>query len=257
MKKIVIILGLSALIIAENVTIPNIFSANTTAKAQEVNENFNILKEAINSKQNEINASCENGWSIQSISKEGNITCVKDKDSGGDITSVTVGNGLYLNSGDGSSGDVKIMKTGGYYSLHPSDFIVYRGGCTFFSTWQYAFFKKSINSDCTAMAPVHLPSESKIASLSCRVTKESGDSVEIKLYKQSHTDDIGVFSSVTSLSWSEDSNSSVVKNSYLDTPEVVNNDRYSYFLVFNPKATDTNTSSKRKIFWCKVGYSFD
>ena len=55
--------------------------------------------------QQTLQRSCPNGSSIRSISPSGIVTCHVDKDGGGDITSVTVGNGLI---GGGISGDVSI-----------------------------------------------------------------------------------------------------------------------------------------------------
>ena len=55
--------------------------------------------------QQRVTGSCVAGSSIASINADGTVQCEVDNDSGGDITSITAGNGL---SGGGSSGDVTI-----------------------------------------------------------------------------------------------------------------------------------------------------
>ncbi len=264
MKSTQILIGLMAagsIVMAGSVTIPHTFSPNTTAKASEVNANFSAVKTAVDgnaadiaTKQKKITGECAVGSSIRKINPNGTVECEDDSDSGGDITSVTVGNGLYLNSGDGNSGDVKIMKTGGYYSMHPSDFSVFRGGCKFFVNSQQAIMQRSTQNNCRAFAPVHIPSESKIVSLSCRVTNNTDDNVEVKLYKQDHNDEYGHISDIATLTWQNNS-SSVIKSTYLGTPEAIDNYRYSYSIVFEPKNTDTDNI--KIMYWCRIGYSFD
>ena len=90
------------------------FQAYTTAKASEVNNNFIVLKDAVNDndtrlnvKQNRITQACGVGFYIRAINEDGTVVCQLDAntDSGGDITGVTPGYGL---TGGGTSGTVTL-----------------------------------------------------------------------------------------------------------------------------------------------------
>ena len=159
MKTRYILIGLltvGSMAMAGSVTIPHSFSADTTAKAAEVNDNFSAVKSAVNDnagkitsnknniqgnandiaananeiatnqtdiaeKQKRVNGTCPAGQSIQSIAADGTVTCEVDDNSGGDITSVTAAEGL---SGGGTSGDVSISLPDGYVQVHGTAFAV-------------------------------------------------------------------------------------------------------------------------------------
>ena len=115
---------------AGELTIPNTFTAGTTAVASEVNDNFSAVEtevvdnalditantgniatnaSAIATKQNRVTGTCAAGSSIRAIAADGTVTCETDNDSGGDITAVTAGS--YL-SGGGTSGPVTLNVSG-------------------------------------------------------------------------------------------------------------------------------------------------
>ena len=90
------------------------FQADTTAKASEVNNNFIVLKDAVNdndtrlsAKQNRVSGACGTGFYMQAINPDGSVVCRQDinTDSGGDITGVTAGYGL---TGGGTLGTVTL-----------------------------------------------------------------------------------------------------------------------------------------------------
>lgn len=95
------------------------FAPDTPAISAEVNANFDALKIEVDdnagdidqlesdvaNKQEVVTGSCPPGSSIRAIGSDGGVSCETDDDSGGDITGVTVGNGLI---GGGTSGNVSI-----------------------------------------------------------------------------------------------------------------------------------------------------
>lgn len=95
------------------------FAPNTTARASEVNQNFNDVKTAVNSKLDETVGSCPAGSSIRAIAPNGVVTCEVDDvgvGGGGDITGVIAGTGL---AGGGLSGDVTLsVGTGAITAAH-------------------------------------------------------------------------------------------------------------------------------------------
>lgn len=74
-----IALGLLALLPppawSANLAVPNSFTANTPARASEVNANFNATAAAVNSKQDRVTGSCPSGQSIQSVNADGTVAC--------------------------------------------------------------------------------------------------------------------------------------------------------------------------------------
>jgi hypothetical protein len=95
------------------------FQANTTARASEVNQNFDDVKTAVNSKLDQTIGSCAAGSSIRVIAPDGSVTCEIDDagaGGGGDITGVIAGTGL---SGGGLNGDVTLsVGTGAINATH-------------------------------------------------------------------------------------------------------------------------------------------
>jgi len=51
------------------------FTANATAKAAEVNQNFTAIKNAVNSKQDAVSGTCAAGSAISAIAANGTVTC--------------------------------------------------------------------------------------------------------------------------------------------------------------------------------------
>lgn len=104
---------LTSATLASNVADTDIvtFTANSTAKAAEVNQNFTAVKNAVNTKQNAVSETCAAGSAISAINSDGTVECEADDNSGGTITAVNAGAGL---SGGGSSGSVNLsIPTGG------------------------------------------------------------------------------------------------------------------------------------------------
>lgn len=101
---------------ADEAQIPNNFQPETPAFAEEVNENFSAVKDAvndnfsrINEKQHRISGTCPEGQSIRVVNENGTVACEADDDSGGDITAVNPGSFM---SGGGQSGAVTLNVSG-------------------------------------------------------------------------------------------------------------------------------------------------
>jgi len=97
----------SALMWGGSVTIPNTFTANTTAKASEVNANFSAVKTAVDGNDNDI-ATNKSDITINT----NNIALM--------VKSITAGDGVDVAN---SSGDVTIGLKDGYVMVHGSAFI--------------------------------------------------------------------------------------------------------------------------------------
>ena len=79
-------------------------SINATRGDATINVNYNIV-------QARVDAACPAGSSIRAIHEDGSVSCELDNDSGGDLTSVSVSNGLI---GGGQVGDLTISANTSY-----------------------------------------------------------------------------------------------------------------------------------------------
>ena len=80
------------------------FESGNTAVAADVNTNFNDVKSAVNTKQDQVINTCNPGQSIRVINPDGSVVC-EDDSIGGDISGVTAGSGL---TGGGETGPVTL-----------------------------------------------------------------------------------------------------------------------------------------------------
>jgi hypothetical protein len=79
---------------AADLTIPNTFTANTPARAAEVNANFDATATAVNSKQDRITGTCPAGQAIQSVNADGSVVCEATLDNKIAVLIETLGLGL-------------------------------------------------------------------------------------------------------------------------------------------------------------------
>ena len=88
----------------------NTFTAGEIIRAADMNENFQNIKTALMNKQTRVSDTCAVGSAIRAINTDGTVECQTSGSGGGggDITSVTAGDGL---SGGGDAGDVALAVT--------------------------------------------------------------------------------------------------------------------------------------------------
>jgi len=158
-----ILLGLvaaSAWLIAGSVTIPHSFTANTTAKASEVNANFNAVKTAVDGNADDIS---DNANDI--ATNKADIT-TNANNIAGTITDINATGGL---SGGGNSGSVTVRRADGYVSISSAAFLPdNESGCVMDrSTLAISFNNASSITNCKAIAPVSLPDGATLKSLTC------------------------------------------------------------------------------------------
>jgi len=163
MKTTHILIGFAAFIAtvtAGNVTIPYTFSANTTAKASEVNENFSTVKNSINDNAGDI--------SINKDQINANQRAIDNK-----ISSVTASGGIVTTTSDM---DVSLKLADGYVPVTEAAFHPSRKDCYLAYDSGVMNFDTSSGAGCGARASVPLPSNAILTGVACRFYHE--DSTE-------------------------------------------------------------------------------
>ncbi len=162
-----ILIGLlagGAVMTAGNVTIPNAFTANTTAKAAEVNDNFTAVKDAVNDNFGKIGQNA-NDIAANEAALQANETAIGQK-----VSEVNVGKGLIV---DRTDGNITLTLPNGYVAVHGSAFNVSSevgSDCMLIKDRNGAYFHTSTSMDgCKAYASVSLPPYSTLDKMQCRV----------------------------------------------------------------------------------------
>lgn len=149
--------------------ITDTYSAGDTLTAVKMNS----IKAAVNDnndfKDNQsTSGQCAAGSVVQSISSSGVVICTSDADSGGDITSVTAGNGL---QGGGDEGAITIKPSKGAVSIPSSAFVSTSNGaytCQISQSGDKAeLYTPSSESHCQSRAPISLPDGATITQFLC------------------------------------------------------------------------------------------
>ncbi len=235
----------SAWLIAGSVTIPNAFTANTTAKASEVNENFSAVKTAVDGNAGDI-ATNKSGIATNKT----NITT----NANNMITGVNAANGL---AGGGNSGSVTVRRADGYVSVHPSAFMVYKhdsNDCILHVDHFLFAFRPSTDSDCEAVAHITLPDHAKITSFSCKVQKVAATGGTILLHKVDET----APSTVAQLLIPSVTGTYSLSTPTINDDPVVDNSTYSYYITLDPNDDTSGASANHtRLYTCRVGYTYD
>ena len=263
----------SAALMAGSVTIPNTFTANTTAKASEVNANFSAVKTAVDgnagdiatnssnistlnsNKQKRVSATCAAGSSIRTINEDGTVVCETDDDAGGDITRVTAGGGL---EGGGGSGDVTLTLSNARVSIHPSAWKAQDPDrCVYYTNAQYGWFDdSSSNNNCVAYGSISLPDGATIAELTCGIYNHSASDVTVKLYRAPING--GAAETIGTLVLNDNDTNVHVKgyDAFDAGVATVDNENYSYLLSFDPPGDTATANNKYRIYGCNVKYAY-
>ncbi len=245
------IVAATAWLLAGNVGTLTTFTANTTAKASEVNGNFSAVKTAVNGNANDI---ATNAHDI--TTNKNSINTVK----GDYVSSVTAGTGL---TGGGSSGDVTLKPADGYVSINPAAFVTggTSGTCTTYTgATVFKFNHTGSRNNCDAIASVSLPDHVTITSFECDIKKDnnaaSGD-LAVRLRYISNdlaSHDIIVLTT-------NDAGRHLLSSSTIEgggDPVVDNHTKVNYHIHFDPpNNTDTPDGDDNQIYGCHIGYTYN
>ena len=246
------IVAATAWLLAGNVGTLTTFTANTTAKASEVNDNFSAVKTAVNGNAKDIKTNANDiETNAHDITTNTNsINTVK----GDYVSSVTAGTGL---TGGGNSGDVTLKPADGYIAIHPSVFVS-RSKSTNCITTHSAdsfYFEQSTKSNCEGMANVLLPDGATITSLKCKITVQNSAPSAVGFSLIRYGDSGG--STVMASTGTASAGTWPLGDTSIDDPVVDNENNY-YFLDYNPPDnTDTAHAPDNKIHYCRIGYTYN
>jgi hypothetical protein len=239
-----ILIGLVAggvLLSAGSVTIPNEFTANTTAKASEVNANFTAVKTAVD------------GNAVDITTNAGNISTK--------VGSVTVHNtaGITaIRTGD----NVALMLSEGFVSISPfaftsGDDATCYGSKPFIASDQLYKFSASsptTTNVCWAFAPLTLPDGAKLGTLRCKLFKNDGktDKGSLKVSFIRGTTEIA------SVELAQDFNANSWQTQTVSLAgTTVDNEGEPYFLMYSaPYVAGTADGEKDYVGKCIIDYSY-
>ena len=263
-----ILLGLvaaSAWLIAGNVTIPNSFTANTTAKASEVNANFSAVKTAVDGNAGDITSNA-NDIATNKADITTNATNIAAA-----VTDITVGNGLDANR---TGNIIEIKKTNGYVAVHGSAFTTYTNtdnDCVLVRDYWFGngvggtyFHKPAQIANCKAYASVDIPNNANITKLTCRVMhNDNKDDLYIRLSMQNRTYTFGTTGDIqyvklieaTLASTSTSAATQEISGTYTPGLALFNPTYKSYFIEWDPPETGV-VGNTEAIFDCKVDYEY-
>ena len=266
-----ILLGLvaaSAWLIAGSVTIPHSFTANTTAKASEVNANFSAIKTAVDDNNGRIKNNTDD---IRT-----NITNIQTNASNiaAAVTDVTVGSGLDVNR---SGSTIGIKKANGYVAVNGNAFTssneynntcslirgipVTLGGSVHGGT---TFSANSTSNLCQAFASVIIPNNAIIKKLTCRVKHHHTGNLHVQLYELQRSynstthakEDINATKLIEATLDSGSTKSTTQEISGTYTGASSDNPTYrSYIIVWDPPATNS-AGGNEVLYDCKVDYEY-
>lgn len=272
-----ILLGLvaaSAWLVAGSVTIPKTFTANTTAKAAEVNANFSAVKTAVNGNAGDI-ATNKSGIATNKtkISQNETDIAANQTDIGLAVTDVTVGNGLEATR---TGSTIAIKKRSGYVAVHGSAFsssLEYGNHCVWLRNWSgtvYGAFFGAASTDhsCKAFAEVVIPNGAAIKKLTCRVKHNVAGDLHVRLYMQNReytlapppptVGDIqkALYIDASLAAADQDPHTQEVSGTYTPPGMWILNPTYkSYYIEWDPHDSSSD-SSDEALYDCKVDYEY-
>ncbi len=179
---------IGSVLVAGNVTIPNSFVANTTAKASEVNANFSAVKSAVNGNASDIAANA-NGIATNKSDIQTNATNIANK-----VTDVTAENGIVITRTDDN---ISVGLRGGALPIHGTAFTVSderSNNCELYRYKDYIRFSTtSTSAGCKAFASVPIPARAKPTRLACRyIHNDSTAHTVFTMYEQHSNFNFGV-----------------------------------------------------------------
>ena len=198
--------------------------------------------------QKRLTRGCSGGTFLTNIDVDGQPVCAVDNDSGGDITTVTAGNGL---QGGGDSGDVEIKLADGYVSVHAAAFSATDPvNCIWKYNDEYGYMDTG-SSSCTFIASISLPDHATVSFMECTVYKNDGSNTYPKIYLYRLSQGVSK-NELGHIYWHTDSTAYHQGELYSFNNADIDNEQYSYFLKYEPYTAgeDIRVSS------CRIGYQF-
>jgi len=283
----------SAWLIAGSVTIPHSFSANTTAKASEVNANFSAVKTAVDGNADDIrNAKTNiqtntNNIELNQENIRNNDSAIRSntasittntthitantsniQNNADDIAEivderigrVAAGGGL---AGGGDSGDVTIRRASGSVAISPAAFhpMSHPDACFMNTYTGFAYFidGTTTRNDCKAIAPVMLPDGATLTKLSCLLKdNDHADHPEIKLVR---TYQSGATTYLFSVSTLNNNVNYIRVNDTTVNPDdpnnaTVDNANYTYVLSYTPPTNTSGAGDDQALRGCSIAYTY-
>ena len=258
----------STSLMAGSVTIPNSFTANTTAKASEVNANFSAVKTAVDGNAGDIatnkNDIADNANDI--ATNKADIT-TNANNIAGTITDINATGGL---SGGGNSGGVTVRRADGYVSISSAAFLPdNESGCVMDrSTLAISFNTASSITNCKAIAPVSLPDGATLKSLTCSFYDHDGSAATAPQGELVRTHKVplifgGGATEYVLFKVATDGTDPMFgtrseTNSTIDdaTHATVKNKDFKNALVYDPKDNTHTIGSNEKLYSCSIKYSY-
>ena len=271
---------IGSVLAAGSVTIPNSFTANTTAKAAEVNANFTAVKGGINGNASDIATNASgiatnesnittnandiatnaNGIATNASSIAGGIVEIATK-----VTDVTAENGIVTAR---TENNITIGLQGGVLPIHGTAFSVSDGRSDKCELFRYEgsvrFSTTSTLSTCKAYASVPIPARAKPTQLVCRYFHHDGAAhTVLTMYEQHSVRHLGVPPYYTMTN----NDVATIDDSTTDThvqvgiadvtlPQVfVTNGPSTYTVEWAPSATNS-AGTNEKLYDCLVYYDY-
>jgi hypothetical protein len=229
------------------VTIPNSFTAGNTAKASEVNDNFTAVKTAVDGNAADITT---------------NATAISNK-----VASVTGEGGLSASS---AGNDVTIKRANGYvsidsYALHSGhDYSTNNThsscGLIHISSFLYFLPSETEIDTCKGVTGVNFPDGATIKKLTCRLTRNHADgtpTVKLMRYAMDNDESPATYGMASVTAESNSTEIQILEDDTIFTgTTVVDNQNYSYGLVFEGGGKTSTDGSKVRFHNCAIGYEY-
>jgi hypothetical protein len=243
------------------------FSSGTPARASEVNQNFNVLRNAVNDNntrlsslesavddsearlsalENAVDGSETRFSALEDAAdnSEARLTAVESGKQNRITGACPEGSAVTEIGADGSVTCDRVRLLEDVYALSPHSFVSEGGGrdnCTYIASHLYSggYFRGTQTNQCRAIAQLHLPDGAEVTGMSCRAYDSAADNIRIQpilLRQTAHTFDLNAANTDATLLTAPSSNGtgaqllSATINEWTAATAIVNNREYFYLL---------------------------
>ncbi|HEY9051349.1 MAG TPA: hypothetical protein VIQ03_07385 [Gammaproteobacteria bacterium] len=233
-------------------------TSNISNNATNILGNTTAITNLDTAKQNRVEGICSPGSSIRAVNADGSVICELDNDSGGDIQSVIAGGGLY---GGGASGTVTLSLRSGSVSIPAMALIPYsHSSCaSFISLGTYQYLTTSTASSCVSYAPVQLPHNATLTSMTCRLydNDTTAGSNSATLYRLTSNNGAASEVFMTPSTYNSTASQSLT-DSTSNISTVVDNYLYNYVLYWSSGSHNATTvGSNARFNNCTINYIYN